>query len=102
MNSMQSIMQPGALVNIPFTLLAYDPEQIFLSHCTNMSHCTSNLVHILAPHYYTHPSKINKQEHLFIILLQNMCQQQICLSNTIHNMTCAQITQYAFIGGVCK
>ena len=48
------------------------------------------------PNYYTNPPHINKLQHIFTILLQNMCQQQICNSNA----TCmphARITQYASV-----
>ena len=53
------------------------------------------------PHYLKHPSKINNLQNLFIILLQNMCRQQICPSNAI-NMACTQITWPAFVGEVFK
>ena len=78
---MTSIMPPEALTNIHSTLLAYAPEQMCLLHCTNMSHRTSTVVYI-----WTHVTsdihyKINKQQQLFTILLQNTYQQQICPSN---------------------
>ena len=53
---MQSIMQPQTLVNIHFTLLAYAPELVCLSHCTFMSKSTNNVVYIYIPHYCTHKS----------------------------------------------
>ena len=92
-NSMQSIMLPGALVYIPFTILTYTLEQIFLPYSTYISHCSL--------HYCTHPSKINELQHLFVILLHNMSHKQICPSNPI-NMAYAQITWCTFMKEVCQ
>ena len=64
-----------------FTLLVYASEQICWTHCTYMSHCTSNVVGIQTLHSCKHPSQFNKLQHLFTILLQNMCQQQVFPSN---------------------
>ena len=50
MSSLQSIMWPGALVYIDFTLLAYAPEQICLPHCADMFHCTTSVVYIQISH----------------------------------------------------
>ena len=72
-------IQSEALLYIHFTLLAYVSEQKCLPDCTYMSNCTSTTIaHIQMPHYCTHLSKISKQQCLLTILLQNMCQQQIC------------------------
>ena len=80
-NSLQWTMWPGILICKHSTLLAYFPEQIFLPHCTYMSHSTSAIVYIQMLHHCTQPWKITWLQHLSMILLQNMCQQQICLSN---------------------
>ena len=70
MISVQSIMWPGAMVYIHFTLLTYAPEQICQPHHTYMSHSTSTIVYIYTSHYCTHPLKINKLQHLCTVLLQ--------------------------------
>ena len=67
MNSIQSILWPGALVYAYYTLLEYAPEHICLPHCTYMSHCISYVVYIQTSHNYTYPTKVNKLQHLFTI-----------------------------------
>ena len=47
---------------------------------------------IKTPKYCIHPSKINNLQYLYTILLHNMLQQQIHVSNTI-NIAYVQITQ---------
>ena len=101
MNTLQSIIWPEALLYMYSTLLEYATEQICLPHCTYMSHCISTVGSIYTIHYCTHPPKINKLQYLFIILLQNVCQQQICPSNA--NCTPnAQFTQCASMEYICQ
>ena len=57
-------------------------EQVCPPHSTYMSNCTSLVVCLQNLHYCANPSKINKLQHLFTILQQSMCQQQIYPSNT--------------------
>ena len=95
-------MWPGALLYIGSTLLVYTPEQICLPHCTSMSQC-------IRLHYSLHidptllhtVTKLSKLQHLFTILLQYMCEQQMYPSNAT-NTPHAQITQLAFMGEVCQ
>ena len=101
MNSMQLIMWPEALVYIYFSLLPYAPEQICLPHCIYMSHCTSAVVYIQTPHYCSHPSKINELKPKFTIVLQNVCQEELCPSNAT-NMAYDQITQHSFMEEVAN
>ena len=82
-----------------FNIVVYSPVQICLPHCTNMSPCTSTGTYLLTPHCCTLPSKINKLQHLFIIMLQNMYQPQICPSDAIC-MPSVQITWCALMGEV--
>ena len=46
MNSLQLTMSSGALVYILSPLLACAPGQVFLPHCTYMSHCSYTVVRI--------------------------------------------------------
>ena len=80
-NSMQSIMRPGALVYIHFTLQTHVTEQICMPHYT----CPTTLLHklhIQTSHYWTYQSKINKMQHL-PYYCKNVCKKQICPSETI-------------------
>ena len=43
MNSLQSTMLPEALLYNHFTLLAYAPAQVYLPHCTCLSHSMSTI-----------------------------------------------------------
>ena len=53
----------------------YMPLTKYACHSfTYMSNCISTAVYIWTQHYCMHPSKINKLQHLFIILLQNIAQ----------------------------
>ena len=70
---------PEALVYIPCTLLTYILEQTCLPHCTYMSHCTCTVMYIQSPHYCTCASNVNTLTHLFTIIMQNMCQQNMAL-----------------------
>ena len=46
MNTVQSPVWSGALLNIHFTQLAYAPEQICLPHHTFISHCTNTVLYV--------------------------------------------------------
>ena len=46
MNSLQSTVQPGALLYIQFTLLAHAPEQTCLPHLICMSSITNTILYI--------------------------------------------------------
>ena len=51
-SSLQSKLQPGALLEIHFTLFAYAPKQICLSHHTFMFHCINTVFYMQIPHYW--------------------------------------------------
>ena len=53
-------MQPGPLVYIHFTLLAYAPGLILLQHCTYISHCNATVVYIYTQHYCSYQYKTTK------------------------------------------
>ena len=78
-NSMQSITWPEALVYIHSHYWHMPLNKCVCHIAHSMSHYTSTLAYIQNPHYCTHPSKINKHQHLFTTLLQNRRQQQIYL-----------------------
>ena len=83
-----------------FHITGICPKLICLQHCTHISCCTSTVVYIQTPHYYTHPSKINILQYLFMTLLQ------ICAKNQyvplMSSLFYAQITQYISMGEVCQ
>ena len=70
-------------------------------HCTCVSHCTSIVVYLWTSHFCKHPLKINKLQHTLTKLLQNMCQQEICPSNTTW-MSHLQITWCASMWVICQ
>ena len=52
---------------IQFKLLEYAPDHICLPHHTCMSHCTSNIVYMKTPHYYTY--KLNETMNCNFIII---------------------------------
>ena len=98
MNSLQSIICPGVLVHIHFTLFVCTSEQICLQYCIYMAQFTEATVHyIQTPHYHTYHSKNTKMQFLFTFLLPYMCHQQTCQSNSTFE------SYYMYIiGGICQ
>ena len=75
--------------------------QICLWHCTHMSHCTTTVVYICTPHYYTYKSNKHNLQQLLHSLLSNICQKQMSLLNWAH-MPYLPNMWWAYMSDVCK
>ena len=82
-----------------FHIIGICHEHICLSHCTSMSHCTSNFSLHIDPYISAY-----KLQHLFNKLLLNMCQQEICHSmpKTCHMPKLLDVHLWGKYGNICQ